>query len=59
MLVIVGIWVGIVLAGVNLGMALCFIPPEGEKGDWLPVWLVAPSMVVITILLSLQLGSVQ
>jgi len=58
MLSIIGIWAGIILCGVNLGMSLSFIPKAGHKGDWLPVWLVAPAMVGVAVVLSVQLGSV-
>lgn len=58
MLVIVGIWVAIILVGVNLGMSLCFVPVPGGKGDWVVVGLITPAMMLCAVLLSLSLWSV-
>ena len=56
MLTTVGLWVAIVFCGINLGLALCFIPPVGRKWDWFPVWWVGGGMLAAGVVLSLLLG---
>ena len=56
MLSLIGIGLLIVLAGVELGIVLSFVPVEGERYDWIIVGVCAPGLVAVAGILAWVAG---